>query len=707
MPRGYTIVVAAAAIPHAHHEAAPFATPGRLCYISAIVCNGRRTQVVAEKNWLTRGGRLALLLVCATARCNTATNMARVQPHLGTRTVPFIHKDGARFRDLNRDGLLEPYEDWRLPNTARAVDLLLRMTLQEKAGAMMHGTAPTSGARLRPPNEQYDLARIKTLVLDSGITSFITRLSLPPAQLAEQNNELQAIAEHGRLGIPLLISSDPRSHFDRTQGASVTPSGFTQWPGPLGFASIGDAALVQRFADSARREYRSVGIQMTLSPQADLATEPRWPRINGTFGEDPELVGRLVQAYITGFQHGTAGVASDGVAAIVKHWVGYGAAANGFDGHNYYGRFAKFQGTHFDEHIEPFVAAFQVNVAGVMPTYDILLGVSLDGRPLEAVGANFNRQLLTGLLRQRYGFTGLVLSDWAVTRDCDASCMTGTPPQTGADIGMPWGVEKLSSVERYAKAVNAGIDQFGGVTDTEKLVAAVRSGLVSEARLDASVLRILELKFRLGLFESPFVNPADAAATVGTPALRREALAAQQRSLVLLENQGSLLPLQKTLRKVFAPGMSAADLEAHGLIQVSSATAAEVAILRMQSPHETLHPGYFFGSRQQEGALDFKANHPQLRLLADTSRTTPTVVVITLDRPAILTALEGKATALVADFGASDQALLNVLTGKAQPEGRLPFELPSSMTAVESQQPDAPHDSAEPLYPIFFGLRYP
>jgi len=272
---------------------------------------------------------------------------------------------------------------------------------------------------------------------------------------------------------------------------------------------------------------------------------------------------------------------------------------------------------------------------------------------------------------------------------------------------MPWGVEKLSRVERYAKAVNAGVDQFGGVTDTDQLVAAVKAGLVSEARLDASVYRILELKFRLGLFENPFVDPADATATVGAPGAKREALEAQRRSLVLLENRNSLLQLKKTIRKVFAPGMSTADLEAHELTRVSAAAAADVAILRIQSPHETLHPGYFFGSRQQEGALDFEADGPGLRLITETSRTTPTVVVITLDRPAILTQIGSKATALIGEFGASDAAVLDVLTGKARPEGRLPFELPSSMAAVESQQPDAPHDSARPLYPISFGLRYP
>ena len=451
-----------------------------------------------------------------------------------------------------------------------------------------------------------------------------------------------------------------------------------------------------------------MGIHMALSPQADLATEPRWPRINGTFGEDPELVSRMVQAYVTGFQHGAQGVATDGVATIVKHWVGYGAAANGFDGHNYYGRFAKFGSGHFEEHVRPFDAAFQVGVAGVMPTYDVLLGVSLEGAPLEPVGANFNRQLLTDLLRQKHGFTGLILSDWAITRDCDPSCMTGVPAQTRTDIGMPWGVEKLSPLERYAKAVNAGIDQFGGVTDTDVLVAAVKSGLVSEARLDASVLRILELKFRLGLFENPFVDPTRAAAVVGAPAFRRAALDCPAALAgVVAESAGPVTARGKPRARSLRPACRRGRSPRMECSTVSSPALADVVILRVGTPHEALHPGFFFGSRQQEGALDFKADSPQLMLVAEASRAgVPTVVVVTLDRPAILTQLQDKVTALVGEFGASDDAVLDVLTGKARPEGRLPFELPSSMAAVEAQQPDAPHDSEKPLYPIFFGLRY-
>jgi beta-glucosidase len=214
------------------------------------------------------------------------------QAVLGTRGIPVIRANGRQFRDLNRNGALEPYEDWRLPARARANDLLARMTLAEKAGAMMHGTAPTDGNGLTAPARAYDIPKATALILETNVTAMITRLSIAPGQLAVQNNALQEIAERGRLGIPVLISTDPRNHFSSVVGAGVEASGFSMWPSPLGLASIGDPEVVRRFGDIARREYRAVGIQMALSPQADLATEPRWPRIDGTFGEDPQLVSR-------------------------------------------------------------------------------------------------------------------------------------------------------------------------------------------------------------------------------------------------------------------------------------------------------------------------------------------------------------------------------------------------------------------------------
>jgi beta-glucosidase len=207
----------------------------------------------------------------------------------------------------------------------------------------------------------------------------------------------------------------------------VQTNRFSQWPEALGFAAIGDTALTRRFGDIARQEYRAVGIQMALSPQADLATEPRWGRIAGTFGEDATVAERMVRAYVAGFQHGETGLDTGSVVTVVKHWVGYGAAKDGFDSHTYYGRFAGFTGNNLDYHIQPFLGAFAARAGGVMPTYSILQGATWNGQPIEQVGAGYNRQLLTDMLRGRYGFRGIVVTDWAITWDCTERCKNGAP----------------------------------------------------------------------------------------------------------------------------------------------------------------------------------------------------------------------------------------------------------------------------------------
>ncbi len=636
------------------------------------------------------------------------------QPPLGTRGGPTIEQGGLRFRDLNRNGTLEPYEDWRLTPEARARDLVARMTVDEKAGAMMHGTARTVGAMgTAGVGAHYDTAADRVLIDSAKVTSMITRLGGDPATLAAENDALQEIAEHTRLGIPITVSTDPRHHFQYVIGASVAPGRFSQWPEPLGLAAIGDPALVRQFGDVARQEYRAVGIHLALSPQADLGTEPRWPRITGTFGDDAARAAALVRAYVEGFQHGGAGVDREGVATVVKHWVGYGAAKNGFDSHNYYGRFANFSAgpagaRHLAEHVRPFLGAFAAHVAGVMPTYSILEGASWAGRPLEPVGAGFNHQLLTDVLRGQYGYRGIVLTDWAITNDCTPRCREGAPAgvrPSFADVGMPWGVEDLPMRERFVKAVRAGVDQFGGTERADVLAAAVRAGELPEARLDTSVVRVLTQKFALGLFENPYVDPADAARRVGTDAFRAAADAAQRRALVLLENRGGILPLRGT-RRVYLHGIAPEAVAREGWTVVTDPAQADVALMRLAAPFETLHPGYVFGAMQHEGSLAFRDGDPEYETFKRVSAVVPTIVTVYLDRPAILTPLKARARAVVANFGVSDAALLDVLTGRARPGGTLPFELPASMAAVEAQHSDVPHDSPHPLYPTGFGLHY-
>lgn len=651
--------------------------------------------------------RLLISTAILAATCPAA--VAAEQPQLGVRDGKIITVDSLRFRDLDRDGELSPFEDWRLPGGQRAADLVGRMTLEEKAGEMMHGTLPAVGGGTPGRGQGYDLNRLKPLILESHVTTFITRLAGDPAWLAEQNNAVQAIAEQGRLGVPVTISTDPRHHFQFVDGASVAAGGFSQWPEATGLAAIGDETLVRRFGDIARQEYRAVGIHQALSPMADLATEPRWSRISGTFGEDPDLAGRMVKAYIQGFQGGDTNLAPNGVSAVVKHWVGYGASAKGFDGHNSYGRYAVFPAGQFDLHLKPFDQAFAAGVVGVMPTYAILKDLSLDGQPLEPVGAGFSRQLLTDQLRGKHGFKGVVVSDWAITNDCGETCRNGFPAgQKPSFVGFStaWGVEDLAKVDRYAKGVNAGLDQFGGVEDTAELVAAVKAGKISQARIDDAARRILAIKFEQGLFENPYVDASTATVIVGSKAFVAEGRAAQSAALTLLKNQNGLLPLRAAGGKVWLKGVSAEAAKAHGLVPVDDLAQAELAIIRTAAPFQTLHPNFTFGSFQHEGDLSFKDGAPDYEAIKAASAKVPTIVAVYLDRPAILTNVRDKATALFGDFGSGDDAFLDAVTGKAPPRGKLPFELPSSMAAVEAQAEDAPHDSKDPLYPIHFGLTY-
>lgn len=650
-------------------------------------------------------GASVVLASCATQA------PAPAQPMLATRGVPLIRVDGLLFRDLNRNGRLDAYEDWRLDAQARADRLVAAMTLEEKAGVMMHGNLV-----LDRDGGQLDLDAMRALVLERHLNTFVSRQQGDAGGLAAAHNRLQELAEQARLAIPVSLSTDPRNHFQATLGQTVAGGGFSQWPEPLGLAAINDPELTRRFADVVRQEYLAAGFTQALSPQADLATEPRWPRIFSTFGEDAAIARSQVRAYVEGLQDGATGLHPGSVVAVVKHWAGYGAARDGWDSHNPWGKFMSFPGPHgadhFAYHLLPFDGAFAAQVASVMPTYSEPDGpVEVDGIRLEPVGGGYSHALLTGLLRGRKGFRGVVLSDWAITNDCAGPCLDGapegvTPLAFFAQFGTPWGVEQLGKRARFVKGVNAGLDQFGGADDASALIDAVRAGELPVARIDASVRRILLQKFQQGLFEHPFVDEAQALATVGKAAFRAQGLDAQRRSLVLLQNKDKLLPLAGAGRKAWLHGVDARVAARHGFTPVATLAEADVAIIRAATPFEVLHPRHIFGLLQHEGSLAFVEGNPDYDAIRRASARVPTVVTVNLDRPAILTNVVDKAGAVLADFGVSDEALFDVLTGKARPQGRLPVELPSSMAAVTRQRPDLPHDSDAPLFPFGFGLSY-
>ncbi|WP_218147066.1 glycoside hydrolase family 3 protein [Sphingobium sp. AP50] len=628
-------------------------------------------------------------------------------PNIQSHSVAILEADGIRFRDLDRDGKLTPYEDWRLSPEARAKDIVNRMNLAEKLGSLLHGTLPSVGPMgsvgIGP---RYDLDRARAMIVGRNITFALTRMDGRAGELAAQHNRLQDIAEEGRLGIPLTISTDPRHHFQGVVGASTAALAFSKWPEATGLAAIGDPSVTRHFADIARQEYRAVGIRVALSPQADIASEPRWARANGTFGDDPDRVGRQVSAYIEGFQHGTKGVTKDSVVAVVKHWVGYGAAKNGFDSHSYYGRFAAIRRDALWQHIRPFEYAFRSNAGSIMPTYSILEGLNVEGKDVEQVGAGFNHFLVTELLRKRYGFKGVILSDWGVTEDCPRACTEGSGPNEAPIIGMPWGVEELPRAQRAAKMLNAGVDQIGGIDDGSLLVEAVQQGLISQDRIDDAARHVMAQSFALGLFEDPFVDVGLAESVVGATAMRHAGFDAQRRSIVRLEERRGILPLRPGKTRIYLYGMKPDEARRRGYEVVDDPAKADVAIVRTATPSQMLHPKSLFGRFQHEGDLDFKPNNAALVAIDAAAKSVPVIVDVYMDRPAILTNIRAKAAALFVNFGASDAALLDILGGVIKPHGRLPFELPSSMDAVRNQRSDIPHDSKMPLYPSHLNPKF-
>ena len=591
------------------------------------------------------------------------------------------------FRDLNGNGRLDPYEDTRRPVDERVDDLLGQMTLEEKAGLMFHPpiSMQPDGTLLE---EAGVLGRGGTTELVTGrhLNHFNVSGAPEPRLHAEWQNRIQELAESTRLGIPVTVSSDPCHSFAEHLGASWFAGGFSRWPEPIGFAAAGDEELVHEFADIARQEYRAVGIHVALHPMADLATEPRWARIMHTFGEDAELAARLVAAYVRGFQGEQLGPHS--VACMTKHFPGGGPQRDGEDPHFPYGKDQVYPGGMFDHHLGPFEAAFAAGTAQIMPYYGRPIGIGL-----EEVGFGFNRGVITGLLRERYGFDGVVCTDWGLVSDyhfADESTF-------GAKC---WGVEDLSAEERVLKIVEAGCDQLGGESLPELVVELVRAGRITEARIDESARRLLRDKFRLGLFDDPYVDPGEAERICGRAEFRAAGTRAQHSSTVLLTNDGRL-PLAERPR-LYLEDVSSELAGAYGEV-VATPEDADVAIVRRNAPFEP-RTGSFVESRFHAGDLDFK--EPELGRLLDLAHRVPTVLVVHLERPAVLPELVEACAAVLATFGADDEAVLDVLFGRAAPGGRLPFELPSSMEAVRAQKPDVPFDSECPLFPFGHGLSY-
>jgi beta-glucosidase len=564
------------------------------------------------------------------------------------------------------------------------------MTLEEKAGMMFQTTIRVGedGSLVEDP-DPWQPHSTSHMVVGQSMNHFNVRAVPGPRQLAEWHNRLQEMAEGTRLGIPITISSDPRHAFSGESLASFGAGAFSAWPDPIGLSATGDPKLMEEFADIARQEYLAVGIRVALHPMADLATEPRWGRIKGTFGEDAALASLMIAAYIRGFQGEALGHRS--VACMTKHFPGGGPQKDGMDAHFSYGREQVYPGNNFDYHLIPFEAAFAAGTAQVMPYYSVPVGL-----PFEEVGFGFNKGIIQGLLREKYAFDGVVCTDWWML----------TPQRIAGKVVGPlaYGVEHLSVAERAKKALEAGVDQFGGDACPEVIVELVRDGMVDVRRLDQSVRRLLRDKFRSGLFDNPYVDPCKAEEVVGNALFRAAGELAQRKSCVLLKNSetpnGRVLPLNGR-PKIYIEGIAPDVASAYGEV-VSEVADADVAIIRLETPYE--RKDAFLEAHYHTGDLDFKEEE-KCRILT-ILRQVPTIVDIYLDRPAVIPEIASESAALVANFGASDEAVLDVIFGRFRPSATLPFELPSSMEAVRKERSDVPRDSGDPLFAFGYGLTY-
>jgi len=578
-----------------------------------------------------------------------------------------------------------PYLDATRSPAERADDLLGRLNLQDKAGLLFHDMAMVSEVAALDTPWYRGRPSIRSTVEDLKVRHFNIMGPLGPLpEYVAWFNELQRTAMASGPGIPISFSTDPRHAFTNNVGTSHAAEAFSAWPESLGLAALRDGDVVRRFADAVRIEYRAAGIVTALHPQIDLATEPRWSRAGMTFGEDADLTSQMVRAYLAGL-HGDGAFGTQSVSSVVKHFPGGGPQLDGEDPHFPYGKEQVYPSGAFDLHLQPFIAAIAAGARQMMPYYGMPVGTEY---PEVAFG--FNGPLITGLLREQLGFDGIVLSDWGLLTD--AVIMGQYVP------AHDWGLTDQTPSSRAALALDAGIDQFGGEYDATLVVDLVESGRISEERLDRSARRLLAEKFALGLFEDPFIDADRLAAVLADGERSRAGLRAQSEALVPLTGGRTLLGTEGVERECprllwrAMDGTRPADQD--GVTFVDDAADADLVVLRLAAPYEERPGG--FEKLFHAGSLEFPPSVvDEVRAAASGSRL---LLVVALDRAAVLTPLVELPDALWVDFGASDQAVLDAVLDRVVPRGKLPFDLPRSDAAVAASPTDAPFATESPLF---------
>ena len=704
-------------------------------------------------------------------------------PTLGVTSAPVLEIGGLYFKDLARRGELLPYEDWRLTAEERAADLAERLSIPEIAGLMMysaHQMVPavaggpfvgTYGGKTLEESgaAPTDLTDQQKKFLETDHVRHVLVAGLQSAGItAGWNNEMQAFVEALPFGIPVNTSSDPR-HGASSAGAEYKSGGgqTSKWPEGLGMAATFDPKLCEEFANVIRKEYRAMGIATALSPQVDVGTEPRWMRIEDTFGAHPGLVADMGRAYCDGLQSdpekgGNWGGGS--VAAMAKHWPGGGPCEAGRDAHYAYGKFAVHPGGCVEEHLKPFLeGVFRLNgptgkTASIMPYYTITLGVEPEGK----YGNSYSRYIIQDLLREKAGYEGVVCTDWGITRD--------PAPVMDSFGSRCFGTEDLTEAERHLRIIENGVDQFGGNNDVVPILEAYRLGCekygeaAMTARFRRSAARLLTNAFRCGLFENPYLDPEESQKAVGCEAHCEAGFRAQLKSVVMVKNNG-VLPISGR-KKVYIPGrhiearksffrtlLPAMDIpggDREGAERffdwADTPEEADFALVCIESPlsdgytaetgytpitlqyrpytahtarAESIGQGDFRErenpNRSYRGKTNTPANATDLDLLLDTRRAMgdkPVILAVRMHHPCVLSELEGAADAILVDFGVQQDALMHIISGRAEPSGLLPVQLPRDMETVEAHCEDRPLDllpyvdGAGNAYDFGFGLNW-
>ncbi|MGW9630950.1 glycoside hydrolase family 3 N-terminal domain-containing protein [Agromyces sp. NPDC055520] len=721
-------------------------------------------------------------------------------PVLEARAKQIVTEKGRQFKDLNANGALDTYEDWRKPVEQRVADLVEQMTLEEKAGLMLidtvnaacapdgtRGTVPANGLDYIN-NQQMHRFIFRNVVTGEDTATCTGTPRITPAEAATFTNSMQELSEATRLGIPVLYKSNARNHIDAQVrvGINEAPGAFSAFPKEAGIAAAalgeqalatgaaidGDMSVVEDFAEVMGEEWSSIGLRGMYGYMADLSTEPRWYRTHETFTEDADLGANIMGQLVKSLQ---GEVGKDGnslspetdVALTMKHFPGGGPQELGLDPHYAFGKAQVYPGGAFGYHLKPFQAAIDAGVSSIMPYYGVPVDVTYEGVDYDEVGMAFSDQIVNGLLRDQMGFKGYVNSDTGIIND------------------RAWGLEDATIPERVAAAINGGTDTLSGFHDVTTIIDLVDAELVSEERVTLAAERLLAPLFELGLFEDPYVDPAAATATVGSDENRATAVDLQRKSTVLLQNQevegDSVLPLDGGETVYVLGNVDAAQVAEAGYDVIDgndpaeqrTAADADVALVSMtarnvntgtyvsNSVTSGLDPAHInpstiegfggldgqspFGAADAcvlngggactDNRLNFGGSFPWETSILDFSgmkdaeswAVTPsldtvqqvmaevgaenTVLDIYFRQPFVLDEASGlrDAGAILANFGNSTAALMDIVSGEFNPQGRMPFALAGTREAIIQQNSDTPgYDETDDgaLYPFGFGLSY-